>query len=55
MIGRVYKIEVNENDFYIGSTIKKLNDRQSQHNIRLKEILEKINYMRRVDYIILLK
>jgi len=41
MIGRVYRINVNENDFYIGSTIKKLNDRQSQHNIRLKENIRK--------------
>ena len=37
MIGRVYRINVNKDDFYIGSTIKKLNDRQAQHNDILKQ------------------
>ena len=32
MIGRIYKIEVNENDFYIGSTIKSLKERETLHN-----------------------
>jgi len=37
MIGRVYRINVNENDFYIGSTIKRLCERQAHHNNRLKD------------------
>jgi hypothetical protein len=36
MIGTVYKIEIGEN-IYIGSTIKKLNERQRLHNIRLNQ------------------
>jgi hypothetical protein len=36
MIGKVYKIEVN-NQIYIGSTISKLNDRETQHNYRLNQ------------------
>tara|TARA_R110002167_G_scaffold92964_1_gene249507 strand:- start:270 stop:725 length:456 start_codon:yes stop_codon:yes gene_type:complete len=34
--GLVYKIELNENDIYIGSTTKKLCKRQSGHNYALK-------------------
>jgi len=41
MIGRVYRINVNENDFYIGSTIKKLFDRQAHHNIILRQNIRK--------------
>ena len=41
MIGRVYKVEVNKDDFYIGSTIKSLKERQTLHNIRLKENIRK--------------
>ena len=37
MIGRIYKIEVNENDFYIGSTIKSLKERETLHNNRLNK------------------
>jgi len=37
MIGIVYKVEVNKDDFYIGSTIKKLKERQSLHNNTLKQ------------------
>ena len=37
MKGMIYKIELNENDIYIGSTIKKLCRRQSQHNFDLKK------------------
>ena len=37
MIGRVYKIEVNKDDFYIGSTISTLKERERLHNIRLRE------------------
>lgn len=36
MIGTVYKIEIGEK-IYIGSTIKKLNERQRLHNIRLNQ------------------
>jgi len=41
MIGTVYKIEVNENDFYIGSTTQKLYERERQHNYRLIENIRK--------------
>ncbi len=40
MIGTVYKIEIGEN-IYIGSTILKLNDRQANHNFRLKKNIRK--------------
>ena len=40
MIGIVYKIEIN-NEIYIGSTIDKLNKRQRNHNITLKENIKK--------------
>ena len=36
MNGMIYKIEINENDIYVGSTSKKLCRRQSQHNYYLK-------------------
>jgi len=36
MIGRIYKVEVNENDFYIGSTIQTLKERERKHNNALK-------------------
>ena len=36
MIGRIYKVEVNENDFYIGSTILTLKEREIKHNNALK-------------------
>ena len=35
--GLIYKIELNENDIYVGSTTKKLCIRQSQHNYDLKK------------------
>ena len=35
--GLIYKIELNENDIYIGSTTKKLCRRQGQHNYDLKK------------------
>jgi len=41
MIGRVYRINVNKDDFYIGSTIKKLFDRQAKHNYRLNQNKDK--------------
>ncbi len=34
--GMIYKIELNENNIYIGSTTKKLCMRQAQHNYDLK-------------------
>jgi hypothetical protein len=36
--GLIYKIEVNKNDIYIGSTTQKLCARQNSHNICLKDI-----------------
>jgi len=36
MIGRVYRINVNENDFYIGSTTTALKKRERSHNKSLK-------------------
>ena len=41
MIGRVYKVEVNENDFYIGSTIKSLEKRETKHNFDLRKNVNK--------------
>jgi len=37
MIGRIYKIEVNENDFYIGSTTTTLKERELKHNNALRD------------------
>jgi predicted GIY-YIG superfamily endonuclease len=37
MIGRVYKIEINENDIYIGSTIQTLRRREIHHNSHLRK------------------
>jgi len=36
MIGRVYRINVNENDFYIGSTTITLEKRETKHNVDLR-------------------
>ncbi len=41
MIGRVYKVEVNENDIYIGSTIQSLKERERLHNISLEQNIKK--------------
>ena len=35
--GVIYKIEINENDIYVGSTTQMLCKRQGQHNSDLKE------------------
>ena len=40
MIGIVYKIEIGEK-IYIGSTIKKLNQRQTLHNYKLRQNKDK--------------
>ena len=37
MIGRVYKIEVNKDDFYIGSTTLDIRKRENTHNHRLRK------------------
>ena len=41
MIGRVYKVEVNKDDFYIGSTILRLCERQALHNDTLRKNVRK--------------
>ena len=41
MIGRVYKINVNKDNFYIGSTIKSLKERQRNHNVKLIKNIDK--------------
>jgi len=41
MIGRIYKVEVNKDNIYIGSTINPLKQRQINHNYRLRENVNK--------------
>ena len=44
MKGQIYKIELNENNIYVGSTTAKLCKRQAEHNQRLKKFTHRKLY-----------
>ena len=55
MKGQIYKIELNENNIYVGSTTQKLCRRQSEHNHYLKRYTHRKLYKacieNNIDYI----